>query len=435
MPVTAEPPKKARMTRRPPLDAEDRAKLCRLVDFPALLRGFGIDVPNRRPMVCAIRPENTPSCHLYAPGEGLLGHRGWTWKDYGTDEGGDALGYLVDHRGMAFIDAVKLLSSQTGFVPACLEGADIKVSRPKAQAVPVPVAAPTPTMDVHRQAEAVDIYTHELLKIYPSAEIEGAKYLQLRGVDLPAYKHLAYHQPRLFTPSQPELIETELLAAITDKHADLMIEAGLVKPAEDGKPMRLQWGAWAGDIVLIVHYDEEARPLSMLARRVDHKEGDDLGKYLQQTYRRGAKRIPFGLLSLYRPSWFEWKPAPEHARELLIVEGALDALGAACLGWPALALNMRPQARGFTDQSSAAIKMLDEHMPALRDCSRIGVMPDKDADKDKADTGIALAGKLAANLRAAGCRAEVVQLNELGIEVPAGCKDLADLAKSRRTKQ
>ena len=96
---------------------------------------------------------------------------------------------------------------------------------------------------------------------------------------------------------------------------------------------------------------------------------------------------------------------------------------------------MRPQARGFTDQSSAAIKMLDDHMPALRDCVRIGVMPDKDADKDKADTGIVLAGKLAANLRAAGCRAEVVQLNELGIEVPAGCKDLADLAKSRRTKQ
>jgi hypothetical protein len=435
MPLTAEPPKMARQTRRPPLDAEDRAKLCRLVDFPALLRGFGIEVPNRRPMICAIRPERTPSCHLYAPGEGLLGHKGWTWKDYGTDEGGDALAYLVDHRGMPFIDAVKMLSSQTGFVPACLEGADIKVSRPKAQPVAVPVAVQTPTMDVNRQAEAVAIYADELLKIYPQAEEDGEKYLRLRGVEVLAYKHLVYHQPKYLGLYGPGLIETELLAAITKKHADLMIEAGLVKPAEDGKPMRLQWGSWAGDIVLIVHYDEEARPLSMIARRLEHKEGNELGKYLQQTYRRGAKRIPFGLLSLYRPSWFEWKPAPEHARELLIVEGALDALGAACLGWPALALNMRPQARGFTDQSSAAIKMLDEHMPALRDCTRIGVMPDKDADKDKAETGIMLAGKLAANLRAAGCRAEVIELHQLGFELPQGCKDLADLAKSRRKKE
>jgi hypothetical protein len=432
MPVTAEPPKKAR--RRPPLDAEDRAKLCRLVDFPALLRGYGIDVPNRRPMVCSIRPaERTPSCHLYPPGEGLLGHRGWTWKDYGTDEGGDALGYLVDHRGMDFIEAVKLLSAQTGFVPACLEGADLtKVPRPKAQAVPVPVAVQRPTMDVHRQAEAVAIYMDELMKVYPTADIEGEKYLQLRGVDSPSYKNYAFHQPKFIGLSGPDLVETPLLAALTEKHADLMIEAGLVKPSEDGKPMRLQWGAWAGDIVLIVHYDEEARPLSMIARRLEHKEGDELGKYLQQTYRRGAKRIPFGLLSLYRPQWFQWKPAPEHARELLIVEGPLDALGAAHLGWPALALNMRPQARGFTDQSSAAIKMLDDHMPALRDCVRIGVMPDKDADKAKAETGVVLAGKLAANLRAAGCRAEVLQLHELGFDLPDGCKDLADLAKSRR---
>jgi hypothetical protein len=278
----------------------------------------------------------------------------------------------------------------------------------------------------------VDIYLHELAKVYPTADIEGEKYLQLRGVDCSPYKNHAFHQPKFIGLSGPDLVETPLLAALTEKHADLMIEAGLVKPAEDGKPMRLQWGAWAGDIVLIVHYDEEARPLSMIARRLEHKEGDELGKYLQQTYRRGAKRIPFGLLSLYRPQWFQWKPAPEHARELLIVEGPLDALGAAHLGWPALALNMRPQARGFTDQSSAAIKMLDDHMPALRDCVRIGVMPDKDTDKDKAETGIMLAGKLAANLRAAGCRAEVLQLHELGFDLPDGCKDLADLAKSRR---
>jgi hypothetical protein len=330
---------------------------------------------------------------------------------------------------MDFIEAVKLLSAQTGFVPACLEGADLtKVPRPKAQAVPVPVAVQRPTMDVHRQAEAVAIYMDELMKVYPTADIEGEKYLQLRGVDSPSYRNYAFHQPKFIGLSGPDLVETPLLAALTEKHADLMIEAGLVKPSEDGKPMRLQWGAWAGDIVLIVHYDEEARPLSMIARRLEHKEGDELGKYLQQTYRRGAKRIPFGLLSLYRPQWFEWKPAPEHARELLIVEGTLDALGAARLGWPALALNMRPQARGFTDQSGAAIKMLDEHMPALRDCARIGVMPDKDADKAKAETGIMLAGKLAANLRAAGCRAEVLELHQLGMELPPNCKDLADLA-------
>ena len=76
--------------------------------------------------------------------------------------------------------------------------------------------------------------------------------------------------------------------------------------------------------------------------------------------------------------------------------------------------------------------MLEPHLSALREMKRIGVMPDNDADREKAAQGIAMAGKLVAMLRAADCRAEIVTIDKLGIPVPPECKDMADLAAVRQ---
>ena len=413
------------------IDDADRAELCRLVDFPAMLQGFGINVRRQgSALVCAIRQERTPSCQLFAPGQGILGHRGWTWHDYGSGAKGDAVGYLIDCQGMTYLDAMRYLADLTGFRPAGLGsdpfGADKPITH---KARPLPPARPQiPIMPPDEQAKACQIYLDALCEVYPNAKDEGAAYLGPnkmhggRNVTPGGWPAIAYHQP-------PE-IEDDLTQALLP-HADLLIRAGLMKPEDDRGPVRLQWGAFYGMLILLAHHDERGRVFALSVRRYEWKDGDRFPKYLHQTTERGARRIPFGLISLYRPTSLAWRPAPEHTKELLIVEGPLDALGAACLGWPALGMGGRVQASGAKDTHSRTATMLEPHLPAMRDLQRIAVLPDNDADKAKAAQGIALAGKLVAFLRAGGCRADIVTLDQLGIPIPPGCKDVADLAAVR----
>jgi hypothetical protein len=171
-----------------------------------------------------------------------------------------------------------------------------------------------------------------------------------------------------------------------------------------------------------------------VGRRVNWKKGDGAGKYINQPTGAGAVRLPVGLSSLLAasgdPIACQNLPHfnPDKAGDLLLVEGVLDALGAACLGWPALAMLNRPQAaRDYTDRDTAAAKMLTPHLPALRDCRRVLVVPDADKG-EKGDEGKALARRLVAWLRAAGCRSEMKTLGDLCPEAPEDCKDLADVA-------
>lgn len=415
------------------IDDADRAELCRLVDFPAMLQSFGVEVRRRgAALVCAIRRESTPSCYIYPPGQGVLGHRGWTYHDYGgggSGAKGDAVGYLIDCQGMAYMDAMRYLADLTGFRPAGLGsdpfGADKPIT-PKPR--PLPPARPQiPVMPPDEQAEACRIYLDALCEVYPGAEIEGAAYLgpskahRGRNVLPKGWPSVGYHQP-------PE-IEGELTKALLP-NAELMTRAGFLKAEGERGPVRLQWGAFYGQMILLAHHDERGRVAFFAVRRFDWHDGDRLPKYLRQTTERGAQRIPFGLASIYRPAPMTWRPAPEHAKELLIVEGELDALGAACLGWPALGMGGRVQSSGAKDMHSRTFKMLEPHLPALRDLHRIAVMPDNDADPAKAAEGVALAGKLVALLRVEGCRAETITLDRLGVPVPPGCKDVAELAAS-----
>jgi hypothetical protein len=389
-----------------------------------------VQVPEKRPgrpAVCAIRQEGTASCYIYAPGEGRLGAKGWTWHDYGTGEGGDALGYFMDKGGLELWDAVRLLADSSGFRPEGL-GETAGQARPAPRQAPSPAPTPAPTtMTTAAQVFACKVFLEALTDLYPAAEDEGTHYLRrLRRVLPDGFPALAWHLP-------PE-IDGDLTARLAASPVlEDLLRAGLMKPAEDGKPLRLQWGRWAGSVILIAYHNPAGEILGYIGRRYDHKPGDQVGKYLQQTFSRGAVRVPFGLPTIYRPRWLTWKPTPANAGDCLLVEGTLDALGAARLGWPALGLCGRLQARDYRDDQSAIPRLLDPHLPALRDFRRVLVMPDNDADDETARQGLAMAGRLVANLRAAAVRAEIVTLDELAPNAPADCKDLADLAAYQST--
>ena len=127
-----------------------------------------------------------------------------------------------------------------------------------------------------------------------------------------------------------------------------------------------------------------------------------------------------------------WNPTPTKPGTLL-VEGPLDALGAACLGWPAVALLTRLQARNYRDRDGAAARMLDAHLPALRDVRRVRVVPDADAG-DKGAEGEALAARLVAWLTFSGVRADVARLVDLVPDAPEGAKTLPTLPKPETTR-
>lgn len=410
------PPESYRLT------AADRAELCRRVDLLDVLRRDGVDV--RRlggGYVCALRPgERTPSCHVYPPGKGRRGADGWTLHDFGDGWGGDALAYLVDRRGLPFAAAVAELCQLAGWTPpGCrLDG------RPTAgptKPLPAPPRAAGPAvMPASLQAAAVAGFLEALEAEVTDAAAQGADYLAGRGVLPAGWPPLAYVMPAAAGPAVLDRLRRA-------PNLEALVTAGLIQPPEGDKPLRLSWGPWAGDVVLLVHHDRAGLPAALIARRRDHKAGDRLGKYLQQTYARGAARLPFGLPALYRPQGFAWTPAAAHAGDVLVVEGPLDALGAACLGWAALGLSMRPQAGGFDADDAACPRMLEPHLPRLRDAGRVLVVPDADPG-EKGAVGEAQANRLVGWLRWAGvAEAAVAQLADL-VAVPDGAKDLADVA-------
>ncbi len=110
------------MTKRPPLSEQDRADLYAREPFKVLLRQDGAELrQNGAHYICRLRDERTPSCHDWPPGVGRRGNMGWTWQDYGTRQGGDALGYLVDVRGLTYMDAAREMARLGGWWPASLE--------------------------------------------------------------------------------------------------------------------------------------------------------------------------------------------------------------------------------------------------------------------------------------------------------------------------
>lgn len=408
----------------------DRAALCRRVDLLALLAGDGIQAKRTgATYTCRMRDERTPSCHLYPPGVGRRANAGkWTWYDYGTGQGGDAIDYLCKVRGMSEPDAVAELCRVNGEPPPAWAGT---APRKRSNAAPAMVIPPRrtapPTLSQDAQAAAVGLFLQTLVDLDPSAPAQGAAYIRGRGVLPRGWPAIAY---RLNVDTMPRLLDR---LTQSPKHAAL-VDAGLLKPPEDGKPLRLQWGTWAGDVVLLVHHTPAGVPVALIARRVKVNPSDTVGKYLQQTYSRGAVRYAFGLPTLYAAAGdadllnaYPLGKGIGRPDTLLILEGTFDALGAACLGWPALGLSMRPQATRYNDRDGAAARMLEAHLSALRDMRRVFVVPDNDPGPKGAE-GEAMAARLAGWLCYAGVRADVATQGELVPNAPAGCKDLCDIA-------
>lgn len=409
----------------------ERSELCSRVDLLSLLRADGVVVkPSGKKYVCSVRPgDKTPSCFVYPPGVGAKGAAGWTLHDYGDGWGGDALAYLVDKRGLPFIDALAELCRLTGRTPPSMEGlapnGHVHESMRATHTIP-PMPVPVASMASDAQAAAVAHFLSTLCLMYPEARAEGDTYLEGRGV-----------LPRKYPPGIAYRLPADLCRPLAERlvaepEAELMMRAGLLKPAADGKSVRLPW--W-DDVMLFTCRDPEAWPVYMVGRRLEWKAGDRCGKYInQKTVDGGAVRWPFNLPALYatarRLAGWTWKPSKEHVGDLLLVEGPTDALGAAALGWSAVALLTRPRASGPEDRGSGAVKMLEPHLPALRTLRRICVVPDADPGAKGAE-GELLASRLVAWLRSAGCRGDVTTLTDLIPDVSSECKDLADVASMK----
>jgi hypothetical protein len=407
---------------------EERAELCRRVSLPDLMTEDGADVRQAGGhWLARIRPEDrTPSCHVWEPGTGKDGTKGWTWQDFGSGEGGDTIGYLTDRRGMGYLDAIRLLAEKSGWTPPGLRsagGSDTTQRTPPQTTAPAPSVPPMPSDD---QADAVALFLSALSSLDAGAFTGGKDYLRGRGC-LPA----GWPGGDVFLMRQATV--EPLVARFHSMGAtvlDLLKRAGLIK--EDGTL------AWWEDVALFVCRREDTAPVYLVARRLNWKPGNRLPKYLNQSSRGGAVRWPFNLPALYATAGEDrrqdirglprWPALPRDS--VLIVEGAADALGAAALGWPAIATLSRPQARDHKDRHSSCVRMLEPHLPILRRCHSVLVVPDADGGEKEA-TGITHAANLAAALASRGLRARTATLDELAPDDAGKGKDLADLAAAR----
>jgi hypothetical protein len=419
------------------LTTADRAELCRRVDLLAVLAGDGVEVKkNGAAYLCRLRAETVPSCHLYPPGVGLKGADGWTLKDFGDGWGGDALAYLVDKRGLPFLDAVRELCRLANWTPATMPetmqygraggrvAADL---RPPGTQTPKPPQMPAdvPRMEPAEQFTAACAFVDALGKLCPDAAALGRAYLSGRGCLPDGWPGGAW----VLTGADCQKLAAQLT---TGPDADLLTRARILKPAEGDKPLRL---AWWGRVCLLACHDAETGLAYFVGRRLDWKETDTAGKYINQPCAGGAVRWPYNLPALYhaagRLDCWPVEPAKDKAGDVLLVEGALDALGAAVLGWPAVALLNRPQAYDYADRDGAAARMLTPHLSALRDVRRVLVVPDADQGTKGAE-GESLAARLVGWLRFSGVKAEIATLADLC--APANCKDLADWAEKIKGK-
>lgn len=416
------------------MPTEDRAELCRRVNLKDLMEADGVACKAKGTgcWVCKLRPEEkTASCYVWDPNTGKAKEKGWTFHDYGSGQGGDVLAYLVDVRGLAYLAAARTLAESCGWWPASLRPADPNAPKPTATPRPVPVVPLKPELPIltpEEQADAVGLLLGALGELNPDTVRDGMDYIENRGCLPDGW------------PICAALLRAEDCGPLVDRlkdEEDLLTRAGILKAPEDGKPLRL---AWWGNVCLLWAFNTDYRPAYLVGRRVDWQPGDHAGKYINQPTRAGAVRLPVGLGALYaaagdrvaRLNFTQFEK--EKAGDLLLVEGILDTLGAACLGWPALAMLNRPQAaRDYTERNTAAARMLEPHLPALRTCRRVVVVPDADKG-DKGAEGKTLARRLVAWLRAAGCRAEMKTLGDLCPDAPTDCKDFADLAAWKRTQ-
>jgi hypothetical protein len=433
------------------IDDDERAELCAAFDLKAEmeLRGYVVKQKGNH-FVTAIREERTASCCVYPPFVGKLGEKGWTYCDYGADgRPGDALGFLVDVEQMPFLEAVEYMAGRSGYIPRGV--ADSKKRRAGEKITPsqstqshrktqrkVRTAGKTspPVIAKEEQSELVSRFLDKLQEIDPTSRDRGFFYVRNRGCLIPRHQFIPFFLRAVNAERAGELWKTpgnqfvemayalsaeaskQVAAALLAENDGERFEAAGLVSRKSGRCL------WRNETVLFVCRDLDLSPLYLVGRPTETKKGP---KYISQSCQGGAIRYPFGLPSLILPS--QGWPLEDNARpgELVITEGAMDALASMSFGLPALAMLSRPSAGGVKDDYSAAHRMLSPHIELLQEKKQILVLPDNDAG-EKGQLGRKKAGELVGWLKARGCAAKIAKMEE----VSEACKpDSNDLCENR----
>lgn len=368
----------------------DRARLGSAVDFADLLRRHGFELQRSgNHYVTRLRAERTPSCHVYPPGVGRHGARGWSWHDYGDGRGGDALGFLTDVANVPFRDAVEQLVAETGYRPDGWDLMPVGEVRSRPTVDPPELPPPPEPIPWTAQESAVRAFLAVLAEQVPDADLRGRDYLAGRGIDPEAGEAMG---GVYVVPSD----RWDAIGEAMQQDADRFLEAGLAKLGRRG--FRPLW--WDSAALFVAHDRAGRRPLYVVARRFEPGTG---AKYLNQDGRggEGARRCVYGLQAI--------PAAIRDRKRLLIVEGPTDALAARTLGMHAIATLTRPGA------GHAIRTALEPLVGALLELPGVDVLPDADPGA-KGEEGAGLAAELVAWLRAEGIDSRVMRMRDLGHE-------------------
>jgi DNA primase len=378
-------------------------------DLPSMLRNEGIRLSPassgfRGP--CPLHGGDNPTAFsLFRDAS-----RVWKWKCHSHDCGsGDAIEYLRKRYQMSFQEAIDELSFQTGYTPTT-SSQHSPTPRARSSAVIVaqepPLAVETPSISTQEQATAVAAFL-EMARKFPSSQERAYTYVHSRGIPTEVLEQQG--GAVALVSADIEHLTRWLSRPENSPAADRLLSAGLLKKKSDS--LRLNW--W-GSVILFPCLTPEGQAQFLTGRRLDWTEGEKYGKYIHQSTSQGAKLYPYGLPSL--------ESAARQGKSLLVVEGVFDALGAQTLGFPAIAMLQRPQARGWTDLTSLSIRALSPYLPSLRRCARVDVVPDQDGGESES-VGWRKAEGLTSWLREFGIDSSVLSLTELGF---GGCKDFGE---------
>lgn len=396
---------------------QDIQELRERVDLPSLMRADGVRLTTAAGGFRASCPlhggDNPTSFSVYRD----AGHI-WHWKCHSRDCGsGDAIEYLRRRHNMTFQEALEELASQVGMqlTPQPPAGILRSVNKGQRVAVPLKPATPLPPPPAEQQ-EASETLRQVLLKI-PEAVDGGVRYAQGRGItdEVLALQGGAFE----LSPTRIHQIEDWLLRPQNAFALEMFQTAGILRPSKDGA-LKFNW--W-GRVVLFPSMNlDSSKALCFTGRRLDWTKDDRFGKYIHQSTAQGAILQPYGLPSLAR--------AAATGKELIIVEGVFDCLGAQQLGFQAIAMLRRPGAQGWTDQHSSTVRVLEGLLPLLRQCRRVDIVPDQDGGASE-DAGWRQAEGLSAWLRAQCIDSSALSLSDLGF--PA-FKDFGEAAEGPKAR-
>jgi len=239
--------------------------------------------------LCPFHQEKTPSFYV-TPGRGF--------KCFGCNASGTAVGWLIDHDGLTFPEAVRRLAQSAG-IRIVEEAPD-----PKAAAR---AASRDRLLSLH--AAAADFY-HQLL-LRSQAAAHARAYLENRQIspDAASSWQLGY---------APESAD-ELLSAMAAAgfHRDLLVEGGLLALRDEAQPSRGTYARFRDRIMFPV-CDDDGRVVAFSGRLLDPDA--KAAKYLNspETPIFSKSRVLFGFHRSRRPIL--------RASQAVVVEGQIDLI-------------------------------------------------------------------------------------------------------------